>query len=125
MHFCGPCKVYLDLLKNLYGLETELMAHFLFTVAFVSIKGVVSYEALTRDGAKVEVVPYDLLEFVIQRALLKLQTEVVTQVRVQNFTCNHSNRGMEVLLLHMVVVQRGSCLISVARFLTYILNFIF
>lgn len=69
------------------------MAHFLFIVAFVSIKGVVSYEVLTRDGAKVEVVPYDLLELVIQRALLKLQTEVVMQVRVQNFTCNHSSRG--------------------------------
>lgn len=49
-----------------------------FTFAFVSIKGVVSSEVLTRDGAKVEVVPYDLLELVIQRALLKLQTEVVT-----------------------------------------------
>lgn len=43
---------------------------------------------LTRDGAKVEVVPYDLLELVIQRALLELQTEVVTEVRVQYFTCN-------------------------------------
>lgn len=125
MYICRPCKVYLDLLKSLYGLETKLMAHFLFTVAFVSMKGVVSYEVLTRDGAKVEVVPYDLLELVIQRALLKLQTEVVTQVRVQNFTCNHSSRGREVLLLHTIVVQRGSCLINVTSFLTYIVNFIF
>lgn len=125
MYICRPCKVYLDLLKSLYGLETKLMAHFLFTVAFVSMKGVVSYEVLTRDGAKVEVVPYDLLELVIQRALLKLQTEVVTQVRVQNFTCNHSSRGREVLLLHTIAVQRGSCLINVTSFLTYRVNFIF
>lgn len=46
---------------------------------------------LTGDGAQVEVVPYDLLQLVVQRALLKLETEVVAQVRVQHFTC--SNRG--------------------------------
>lgn len=102
-----------------------LVAHFLLTVDFVTIKAVVWYEVLTRDGAKVEVVPYDLLELVIQGALLKLQTEVVTQVCVQNFTCNHSSRGRELLLLHTIVVQRGSCLINVTSFLTYILNFIF
>lgn len=43
---------------------------------------------LTWDGAQVEVVSYDLLQLVVQRALLKLQTEVVAQVRVQHFTCN-------------------------------------
>lgn len=112
--------VYLALLISLYGLETKLMALFLFTLAFDSIKSVVRYEVLTRDGTKVEVVPYDLLKLVIQRALLKLQTEVVTQVCVQNFTCNHSSRGREVLLLHTTVAQRGSCLINVTCFLTYI-----
>lgn len=72
------------------------MPHFLFTVTCECIKGVVRRGVLTRDGAKVEVVPYDLLELVIQRALLKLQTEVVTKVRVQYFTCNDSSRSREV-----------------------------
>lgn len=48
---------------------------------------------LTGDGAQVEVVPDDLLELVVQRALLKLQTEVVAQVRVQYFPCKDSDRG--------------------------------
>lgn len=47
---------------------------------------------LTGNGAQVEVVPYDLLELVVQRALLKLQTEVVAQVRIQHFTCNNKGR---------------------------------
>lgn len=49
-------------------------------------------QELTWDGAQVEVVPYDLLELVVQRALLKLQTEVVAQVRVQHFTCKGKGR---------------------------------
>lgn len=50
---------------------------------------------LTGDGAQVEVVPYDLLELVVQRALLELQAEVVAQVRVQYFTCKNRGRGRD------------------------------
>jgi len=41
---------------------------------------------LTGNGAQVQVVPDHLLELVVQRALLKLQAEVVTQISVQHLT---------------------------------------
>lgn len=53
--------------KSLYGLETgRCTPRFLFTHTGECINGVVKRGVLTRDGAKVEVVPNDLLELVIQ-----------------------------------------------------------
>lgn len=55
--------------KSLYGVETgECMPQFcIFFCSFPRcVKGVVRCGVLTGDGAKVEVVPYDLLELVIQ-----------------------------------------------------------
>lgn len=58
-----------------------------------TLKGLDPHMVLTGDGAQVEVVPYDLLELMVQRTLLKLQTEVVAQVRVQHFTYRKRDKG--------------------------------
>lgn len=42
---------------------------------------------LTGNGSQVQVVPDHLLEFMVEGALLELQAEVVTQIRVQHLPC--------------------------------------
>lgn len=44
------------------------------------------WKLLTGNGAQVQVVPDHLLELMVQGALLKLQAEVVTQIRIQHLT---------------------------------------
>lgn len=41
---------------------------------------------LTGNGAQVQVVSDDLLQFVVHGALLELQTEVVVQINIQHLT---------------------------------------
>lgn len=49
-----------------------------------------SWGVLTGDGAEVQVVPDDLLQLVVHRALLEAQAEVAAQVLVQHAPCRHT-----------------------------------
>lgn len=48
---------------------------------------------LTGNGPQVQVVPDHLLQLVVQGALLELQAEVVTQIRVQHLPCREGGRS--------------------------------
>lgn len=50
-----------------------------------------SERELTGDGAQVEVVPDDLLQFVVHRSFLEAQAEVVTQVFVYHASWSDRN----------------------------------
>lgn len=59
------------------------------------LKGPRLRKLLTGNGTQVQVVPNHLLELMVQGALLKLQTEVVTQISIQHFTWRERKEKFE------------------------------
>lgn len=67
---------------------------------------------LTGNGSQVQVVPDHLLEFMVEGALLELQAEVVTQIRVQHLPCREEENFGSVLYRPTDQLLSGSDLLK-------------